>query len=86
MKLDTDGRASVTIVNTSGYTHHIVQSATIGTAIVRQEVAKQIQKMQEAGVIQPSKCPWESPVVMVRKKDGSHIDFVSGGEGGGGFK
>ena len=39
---------------------------------VRNEVAKQIQKMQQNGVITPSKSPWSSPVVMVRKKDGSH--------------
>ena len=28
--------------------------------------------MQSTGVIQPSNSPWASPVVMVRKKDGSH--------------
>ena len=38
---------------------------------VRQEVAKQLQKMQESGVIEPSDSPWSSPVVLVRKKDGS---------------
>ena len=39
---------------------------------VRSEVAKQLRDMQEAGVVQPSNSPWASPVVMVRKRDGSH--------------
>ena len=39
---------------------------------VRQEIARQLKKMQDAGVVQPSKSPWASPVVLVRKKDGSH--------------
>ena len=34
---------------------------------VRQEVSKQLKKMQEAQVIQPSKSPWASPIVLVRK-------------------
>jgi len=38
----------------------------------REEVARQLKKMQEMSVIQPSKLPWSSPVVLVRKKDGSH--------------
>ena len=38
---------------------------------VRREVSKQLKNMQEAGVIQPSTSPWSSPVVMVKKKDGS---------------
>ena len=38
---------------------------------VRQEVARQLKSIQKAGVIQPSTSPWASPVVMVRKKDGS---------------
>ena len=45
---------------------------------VRQEVARQIREMQQAGVVQPSSSPWASPVVMVRKKDGTHrfcIDY-----------
>jgi len=37
----------------------------------RQEVAIHLQKMQEANVIQPSRSPWASPVVLVKKKDGS---------------
>ena len=38
---------------------------------VRQEVARQLDKMQSMGVIQPSCSPWASPVVLVRKKDGA---------------
>lgn len=38
---------------------------------VRREVAKQLRAMQSSGVIQPSNSPWSSPVVMVRKKDGT---------------
>lgn len=35
-------------------------------------VAKQLRSMQEAGVIQPSSSSWAGPVVMVRKRDGTH--------------
>ena len=38
---------------------------------VRSEVAKQLRDMQAAGVVQPSSSPWASPVVMVRKRDGT---------------
>ena len=38
---------------------------------VRGEVAKQLKEMQGQGVITPSSSPWASPVVLVRKKDGS---------------
>ena len=37
----------------------------------RWEIARQLRSMQEQGVIQPSSSPWASPVVLVRKKDGS---------------
>ena len=38
---------------------------------VRQEVATQLRKMQDGGVIQPSSSPWASPVVLVGKRDGT---------------
>lgn len=46
--------------------------------VIRQEVSKQVQQMQETGVIRSSNSPWASPVVMVRKRDGTHrfcIDY-----------
>ena len=38
---------------------------------VRHEIATQLKRMQDQGVIQPSCSPWASPVVLVRKKDGT---------------
>ena len=36
--------------------------------VAKQEVARQLQTMQEAGIIQPSISQWASPVVLVRKR------------------
>ena len=38
---------------------------------VRQEEMAQVQQMLASDIIRPSNSPWASPVVMVRKKDGS---------------
>ena len=38
---------------------------------VRREKMAQVQQMLSSGVIRPSNSPWASPVVMVKKKDGS---------------
>ena len=39
---------------------------------VRREIARQLDEMQAKNIIKPSNSPWASPVVLVRKRDGSH--------------
>ena len=43
---------------------------------VRKEEMAQLQQMLSSNVIRPSNSPWASPVVMVRKKDGSLLFCV----------
>ena len=38
---------------------------------MRQEEREQLEEMLDQGVVRPSTSPWASPVVMVKKKDGS---------------
>ena len=38
---------------------------------VRREVATQLRNIQKTGVVRPSASAWSSPVVMVKKKDGT---------------
>jgi len=37
----------------------------------QREVGKLLEEMQQQGVVEPSCSPWASPIVLVRKKDGS---------------
>ena len=39
--------------------------------LAKREAAKAIKEMSEQGVIEPSTSPWSSPVILVKKKDGS---------------
>ena len=44
----------------------------------RKEVSEEIEKMLKVGIIEPSSSPYNSPIVMVKKKDGSNrfcVDF-----------
>ena len=47
------------------------QTAKRITYGARQEVAEQLERMKKIGMIKPSKSPWSSPVVLVRKRDGT---------------
>ena len=38
---------------------------------LRQEVVRKLKEMLEQNVIRPSRSPWASPIVLVRKKDGT---------------
>ena len=38
---------------------------------LREEGEKQIEEMMKKDVIEPSSSPWASPVVLVKKKDGT---------------
>ncbi|GFT77947.1 hypothetical protein TNCV_3178461 [Trichonephila clavipes] len=37
----------------------------------RRIIHEEFQKMLDEGIVQPSESPWSSPIVLVRKKDGS---------------
>ena len=53
---------------------HTVNSYPAMTYLVhlKEEVVRQLHRMQQMQVVQPSKSPWASSVVLVQKKDGSH--------------
>ena len=76
--------------NSLGHTHVIVHDIDTGaSSLIRQhprclpyhhraEVEKQVRDMLAQGVIQPSTSPWSSPIVLLKKKDGSYrfcIDY-----------
>ena len=57
-------------INT-GDTHPIKQAPRRLPEHMHEEVNKHIDAMLERKVIQPSKSPWSSPIVLAKKKDGS---------------
>ena len=73
--LDLNERGETDLVQftiDTGDEHPKRQSARRMPFAVREEVARQLKSMQENGVIRPSNSSWASPVVLVRKKNGTH--------------
>ena len=72
--LNDDERGETDLVEfkiDTGEAHPRRQPARRVPFSARREIAKQLEKMQKDNVIQPSESPWASPVVLVRKRDGS---------------
>ena len=72
--LDEEERGETDLIQLSidtGEASPIKQPARRMPYAARQEVARHIRKMQEANVIQPSSSPRSSPIVLVKKKDGT---------------
>jgi hypothetical protein len=42
----------------------------------REEAATAVKEMSDQGIIEPSRSPWASPVVLIKKKDGSTMSCV----------
>ena len=55
----------------TGSSHPIRQAARRVPPVRKGEVSKLLQEMLEKDVIQRSKSPWASPIVLVQKKDGT---------------
>ena len=67
-----------------GHTHRITHSIDTGSAspvrqpvlrvpvCQRKELKDLLTEMEEKDVIQPSSSPWASPIVLVKKRDGTH--------------
>ena len=77
---DVFSRSSTDVGHTSDVVHSI--PVKTDTALVKQrpqrlgpekekEVERQVQELAQNGLIEPSHSAWSSPVVMVRKNDGS---------------
>ena len=77
--LDPNERGETELVQftiDTGDAHPRRQPARRMPFAVREEVARQLKTMQENGVIRPSNSSWASPVVLVRKKNGTHRFYV----------
>ena len=56
----------------TGDSHPICQPLRRIPFALQRTVEEMVQKMMAQGVIQNSNSPWASPVVLIKKKDGSH--------------
>ena len=71
--LDEDERGETDLVQfviDTAYSKPLRQPLRRVPVGVRQEISHQLEKMLRMGVIQPSKSPWASPVVLVRRRMG----------------
>lgn len=57
-------------INT-GDSHPLRQPARRLPLHKRQEAQREVEKMLERGIIEPSYSPWASPIVLIQKSDGS---------------
>ena len=79
--LDDDERGETDLVQLTidtGDAPPVRQSARRIPMAAQQDLAQLLESMQKSHVIQPSESPWASPVVLVRKKDGSlrlYVDY-----------
>ena len=51
--------------------HPIKQPPHRQAQVVHKYVDKAVNEMMTEGIAQPSKSPWASPIVLVKKKDGT---------------
>ena len=56
----------------TGDSHPIRQPLRMIPFALQRTMEEMVQKMLAQGVIQNSSSPWASPVVLIKKKDGSH--------------
>mgnify|MGYP000635714642 FL=1 len=67
------GRTSlVTHTINTGENEPIKQAPRRQSPVIQKVIKDEVQKMLDKGVIEPSCSPWASPVVIVKKKDGTH--------------
>ncbi|KYO48727.1 hypothetical protein Y1Q_0004109 [Alligator mississippiensis] len=66
------GKTNLAIHSIDTGSHRPIQSRSYPiNEKVRQEITREITEMKGIGVIRPSVSPWASPVVLIRKQDGS---------------
>lgn len=67
-------------------TEHVIETASAPikqryyrvNPIVQEQINKELDEMLHLGIVEPSNCPWASPILLVKKKDGRFrfcVDF-----------
>ena len=66
------GKTSIVRQSIDTGNHKPIKLLPYRTPIIRREtIRRMVDEMCEQGIVQPSRSPWASPVVLVPKKDGS---------------